>query len=68
MRVQRLREASKQNLLKTKIKGSDPKTKRKCQKAEKKGIIMKEKLSALQLLFCALIIVGVYGANYQKKN
>ena len=30
--------------------------------------IMKEKLSALQLLFCALIIVGVYGANYQKKN
>lgn len=45
MRVQRLREVSKQNLLKTKIKGSDPKTKRKCQKAEKKGIIMKKTIS-----------------------
>ena len=42
MRVQRLREASKQNLLKTKIKGMRPKTKRKCQKAEKKGFIMKK--------------------------
>jgi len=28
--------------------------------------IMKEDLSTLQLLFCGLIIVGVYGANYQK--
>lgn len=42
MGVQRLREASKQNLLKTKIKGMRPKTKRKCQKAEKKGFIMKK--------------------------
>lgn len=30
--------------------------------------IMKENLSALQLFFCAMIIVGVYGANYQKQN
>lgn len=37
-----MREINKQNLSKTKIKGSDPKTNRKCQKAEKKGFIMKK--------------------------
>ena len=30
--------------------------------------IMKENLSSIQLFFCAMIILGVYGANYQKRE
>ena len=40
-----MRGINKQNLSKTKIKGSDPKSNRKCQKAEKKGFIMKKTIS-----------------------
>ena len=37
-----MREIRNKNLSQNKLKGSDPKTKRKCQKAEKKGFIMKK--------------------------
>lgn len=42
MRVQRLREIRNKNLSKLKLKGSDPKTKRSCQEATKKGFTMKK--------------------------
>ena len=40
-----MREIRNKNLSQNKLKGSVPKTKRKCQKAEKKGFIMKKTIS-----------------------